>query len=764
MTYICFTTFTCSFLTRGYARAYHELLQGLRYAGTEICIDYKKVDLDSLKTDFAAAPWSICNVFDDLDDATWAWECLYKDIMKSHVPARRVKIRRGSLPWMNSSIRKELNKRYKLLLKAQQTPKGSQAWTDYKKARNHCTNLLRSAESNYWLSKFDETTSAKDFWKTVRSFEGKLTTTNIGPIKDNSGVIHSDDTSKANALNFFFVNVGKFLSKSIQVSLINSPCQSARNNSEIPALSLSNIALNKDLLKSSLKCLKPGKASGPDDISSRGLRLIGDVFLDCFMPLAQRSILECKFPSQWKQAQVKCLHKKGSTLDCGNYRPISLLSIPGKLLENVVSQQLDNFLYGNNQISLNQWGFRKGGSPELLLLSLTERWRLALDESKVIAVVFIDFQKAFDCVNHTVLMDKLHSIGISGSFYDWLLNYLVNRKQFVTVNGSNSELLEIDTGVPQGSLLGPRFYSIYSNDLPEATTNASVEMFADDTTVFCIGNTVDEVLSKIQEAIADLNKWAKDNFMTIHPAKTELMLLSKSQFIGPLQKICLGQKELSFVSKSTCLGIQIDNKLSWSPHIKSLSKRFSARVKKLKHLKGLDSRILESIYFKGIIPSITYSIALWGSSKSLQTLEDIHIGAARFIFNIKNSTLSTEVLAATKWKSLSYMYKKRIATISYQAFYNRAPAGINSLFIKHSPLRNLRDSLKLYVRCPKSDFLRSSFSHRASILWNNLPMYLKSKPNIGSFKSALKEKSDILDKITFNGLQGINKDIVNYIY
>ena len=110
------------------------------------------------------------------------------------------------------------------------------------------------------------------------------------------------------------------------------------------------------------------------------------------------------------------------------------------------------------------------------------------------------------------------------------------------------------------------------------------------------------------------------------------------------------------------------------------------------------------------------------------------------------------------------MYKKRIATISYQAFYNRAPAGINSLFIKHSPLRNLRDSLKLYVRCPKSDFLRSSFSHRASILWNNLPMYLKSKPNIGSFKSALKEKSDILDKITFNGLQGINKDIVNYIY
>ena len=722
--------------------------------------DYKKVDLDSLRTDFAAAPWSICNIFDDLDDATWAWECLYKDIMKSHIQARRVKIRNGSLPWMNSSIRKELNKRYKLLLKAQQTPKGSQAWINYKKARNHCNKLLRSAESNYWLSKFNETTSAKDFWKTVRSFEGKRTITNIGPIKDSSGVIHSDDTSKAIALNSFFVNVGKSLSKSTQDSSVNFPRQSARNNS----VSLYDIALNKDLLKSSLKRLKPGKASGPDDISSRELRLIGDAFLDCFMPLAQRSILECKFPSQWKQAQVKCLHKKGSTLDCGNYRPISLLSIPGKLLENVVSQQLDNFLYGSNLISMNQWGFRKGGSPELLLLSLTEQWRLALDESNIIGVVFIDFQKAFDCVNHTVLKDKLHSIGITGSFYDWLLNYLENRKQFVTVNGSNSELLEIDTGVPQGSLLGPRLYSIYSSDLPGATTNASVEMFADDTTAFCIGKTVDEVLSNIQKAIADLNKWAKDNFMTIHPAKTELMLLSKSKFIGPLQKICLGPNELSFVSKATCLGIHIDNKLSWSQHVKSLSKRFSARVKKLKHLKGLDNHILESIYFKGIIPSITYSIALWGSSKSLQTLEDIHIRAARFIFNIKESTLNTEVLAKTKWKSLSYIYKKRIATISYQAFYNRAPAGINSLFTKQSPLRNLRDGLKLYVQRPRSDFLRSSFSHRASLLWNSLPVYLKSKPNIVSFKSALKAKSDILDKITFNGLQGINKDIVNYIY
>ena len=121
--------------------------------------------------------------------------------------------------------------------------------------------------------------------------------------------------------------------------------------------------------------------------------------------------------------------------------------------------------------------------------------------------------------------------------------------------------------------------------------------------------------------------------MTIHPAKTELMLLSRSNFIGPLQNISLGPNQLNFVTKSTSLGVQIDNKLTWSYHIKSLCKRFRARLKKLKHLKGLDKNTLETIYFKGILPSVTYSISVWGSSNSFQALEDIHIRAARFIHN-----------------------------------------------------------------------------------------------------------------------------------
>ena len=164
-----------------------------------------------------------------------------------------------------------------------------------------------------------------------------------------------------------------------------------------------------------------------------------------------------------------------------------------------------------------------------------------------------------------------------------------------------------------------------------------------------------------------------------------------------------------------------------------LCKHFSARLKKLKHLKGLNENILETIYFKGILPSITYSISVWGSSNSFQTLEDIHIRAARFIHNIKDSIAKVDVLDKAKWQPISYMYKKRMACIAYQAYYNQAPDSINNLFIKHHPQRALRDNLKFQIQRPNSNFRRDSFSHRACNLWNNLPVTIKNKPSLSLF-------------------------------
>lgn len=150
---------------------------------------------------------NICDIFDDIDDSVWAWETLYNYIINYHIPIRKVKIRSNSLPWMTSSLRKEMNKRYKLLILAQNTPKGSVEWSNYKKQRNLCTKLLRSAELAYWKDKFSNAKSSKEFWKTVKLFQGTNKSSSVGPIKDQQGILLTDDTLKANALNSYFTNI-----------------------------------------------------------------------------------------------------------------------------------------------------------------------------------------------------------------------------------------------------------------------------------------------------------------------------------------------------------------------------------------------------------------------------------------------------------------------------------------------------------------------------------------------------------------------------
>lgn len=213
--------------------------------------------------------------------------------------------------------------------------------------------------------------------------------------------------------------------------------------------------------------------------------------------------------------------QKGSRLKCENYRPTSLLSLPSKLLKGVICSLTDNHLEKHNLISEHQWGFRKGYSPEMHMLNVTE-WHPEVSCNNSIGVIFLDFSKAFDSVCHHTLKSKMHASGRSGNLFDWCSNYLSNRTQFTLIAGVNSPLMSVVQGVPQGSLLGPRFYSIHSNDMPETTVNGNLEMFADDTTAFCISSTMYDLIIKIQNTLTELNDWAKSNGMVIHAGKTKI--------------------------------------------------------------------------------------------------------------------------------------------------------------------------------------------------------------------------------------------------
>ena len=217
-----------------------------------------------------------------------------------------------------------------------------------------------------------------------------------------------------------------------------------------------------------------------------------------------------------------------------NFRPISLLSIPGKILEDIISNSIDNHIEAQNLLSDNQWGFRKNHSTEGLLLHLTDTWKWALDNNLKVGVLFIDFRKAFDSVNHTILLQKLKAVGISGNLLSWMGSYLLNRDQFVQVNEVKSDTSSIKFGVPQGSILGPKLFSLYVNDFPESVTSGELYMFADDTTIFTISDNIDTITKAMQVILDQVLSWCGANRLIAHETKSEALLLSKQRFIGLL--------------------------------------------------------------------------------------------------------------------------------------------------------------------------------------------------------------------------------------
>ena len=713
----------------------------------------KNIDLNKLKYDLECTPWLLIDLFDDPDDSLWCWEKLLKDTISAHVKERKVKVRSDNQPWMTGDIRKHMNERYKLFNKAKGTPKKSNEWILYRRKRNFCTNLIRQAKANYWKTKFENTDSSKSFWKTVKQFNGTSKTPIVGPLMDDNKNTICNDLEKANLMNNFFATVGEKLSNENESNTV------VNMNSYIYRVTptISELEPDIDLFKKCFKsAVKIGKANGPDNISGWDLKVNELASINGLFRVFQKSVQKLSFPEKWKKAKVTCLYKnKGSKKNCGNYRPVSLLSIPSKVIEKYLCTLLNNHLENFKLQSNCQWGFRKNSSCEDLLLHMTESWLQAVDHGKTVIVLFIDFQKAFDSVSHPILLKKLSAIGVSGQLLEYIKNYLQNRKQYTIVNGIQSNLKNVRFGVPQGSLLGPDCFSTHVNDMPEETTSdtdvedSELNLFADDSTAYEFGNSVDDTFDKLAETVKNIELYARKNSLTIHPGKCKILVISKQKFVGPLKAINIYNKPVEVVHSTKCLGVTIDRNLSWEPHISNVCKKFNAKVKKLFKLRIMSTNVLNTIYFQGILPAALYSILIWGSSTHLPDVNKIHIKAARFIMKIKKDIPDHMVLQHAGWKPIDHYYKRSLACKAYKIYNGLSPDPLNCLLTKSHARKN-RNLFK--TELPKFNYVpfKKSFRYRGSNVWNVLSNDLRGKPTFESFKNQLRKED--LGKITFGSL------------
>ena len=286
------------------------------------------------------------------------------------------------------------------------------------------------------------------------------------------------------------------------------------------------------------------------------------------------------------------------------------------------------------------------------------------------------------------LLDKLHGqFGIDGELYAWMDSYLSNRKQFTTINGKESSKMYVRCGVPQGSVLGPTLFTLYTNDLPSFMKSGGTFMYADDTTVFCTGSSQDVACNLLNCALEELFTWCVNNHLTPHPGKCKVLLLSKARLIVSLPTIYIGKSIIEYKATARLLGVTLDQNLSWIPHLKDVIKNFANKFSLLKKSKFLPGHVCESLYVKVIQPSITYTMPVWGGvnqTELFKTLERQHCHAARIIFGFPPDMPTVDVLATVKWNTLTYMYKRSLIKQFLKGYCGMLPGTLVEELIIHA--------------------------------------------------------------------------------
>ena len=410
-------------------------------------------------------------------------------------------------------------------------------------------------------------------------------------------------------------------------------------------------------------------APGRDGVTAKSLKCITDHIAMPLSGLANLSFTQGIFPKDLKIAMVSPLYKAKDPMIFSNYRPISLLSSFSKILEKLMSNRLLNFLNNCDILNKYQFGFRNNHSTYMALVILLENLHNALDKGECAIGIFLDFQKAFDTVNHGILLDKLSHYGIRGPAYDWFSSYLNERYQFVVYNGCESEHKFIQCGVPQGSILGPWLFLIYINDLPSVSNLFMPILFADDTNLFCTGRNIDSLVNEINDEMSKVYSWVKANKLSLNIDKTNFMLFTPKCFPRTMGNFLIDGHPITEVKETKFLGVIIDNNLKWSAHIQYTSRKISKGIGVMvKARKVFEQNTLLSLYNSLILPYLNYCIHVWGKAYDthLNHLIKMQNKAVRLIAGVTPRTNTVTLYSELNIMPLKSLYMYAIGLFMYK--------------------------------------------------------------------------------------------------
>ena len=609
-------------------------------------------------------------------------------------------------PWITNGILVSMRERdllYKKFAKEKNPTLKAAHHLKFKTYRNRIVNLIRESKKQHFADFFKEHHSnLKKTWDGIRDLinVSKKTSTRINKLSQDKKIF-SDNSDISNKMNDFFVNIGSSVEAKIPKSKKAFHEYLSPNN---PV----NLALrdcSHDEVIEIIKSFSVSKASGPFSIPSKILKNYAHILISPITTLVNKSLNEGTFPSYLKSALVCPIFKKGDKSKCANYRPISLLSNIGKIFERVMYNRIEEFLNEFETIYQLQFGFRKKYSTNHALLSIVEKIRSNLDNKTFSCGVFVDLEKAFDTVNHMILLKKLDHYGIRGIANKWIRSYLSNRYQCVSANGVKSKKLKVRCGVPQGSILGPLLFIIYINDMHKALNKCTVHHFADDTNLLFSNKSPDVIRKTMNNELELLFDWLCANRLSLNVAKTEFIIFRPPKMnLDKRVVLTLNHKKIFESRKIKYLGLLMDDRLTWKFHINELCKKLNRSVGMLYKIRHLCPKsVLRSLYFSIFNSHLVYGLPVWGNTDKIYTekLNMLQKKAIRAITFSDYKAPSRPILKALGILSLNDLYQYQISSLMWDLDHDILPTSISSYFIKrrnaHSHSTRLADADKLTI-------------------------------------------------------------------
>ena len=713
---------------------------------------FKHFQKNKFLSDLEQMPWSNVDLCSDPNDMWHEWKQMFVSCMDKHAPRKQKRISKKRAPWITKRLLNKMHRR-DLIKKKAISSNDHDMWEQFKCARNQANNAIKQAKKRYFSDNLKVSKgNSRKTWNLINELTSRNTSksTNILEIQVDNRTISSPG-DMAEAFNGHFTNIGQVLAQEVPAAEVNPEFYLSHTDK---AFHLKTPSL--DVVFNLLRNIDEKKATGLDMIPSKLLKMAAGIVTPSLTAIFTKSITTGIYPTEWKMARVTPVFKKGDKSDLNNYRPISVIPAVSKVFEKIVYDQLYQYLNENQLLSSCQSGFRSLHSTLTALLEATNSWSVNIDNGFLNGVVFIDLKKAFDTIDHEIILRKLSYFGADQATAKWFQSYLSNRTQRCNVNGNLSTASTVTCGVPQGSILGPLLFLMYINDLPNCLRVAAPRMFADDTSITLSAKTVADLKLAVTSELNNLTCWLRANKLSLNVAKTELMIIGSRQRLNAQCEeinISIDDRTIRRVDHTKSLGLTIDAQLSWSKHVDEISKKVSSAIGALKRVRPfIPTDIAVQIYNALILPHFDYCSPVWdGMSGCLSDkLQKLQNRAARVITRSPFDTSSNLLLAMLKWDKLSLRRKKQKALIMYKTLNELAPDYLQCLFtqrhVNDYNLRNLEGKLSLPK--PNTNYLKRSFCYSGACLWNNLPQDLKSVRSIGQFKRGIKKVSEISDSHT----------------